>query len=124
MSMKKPVVLDSKNVEIEKVDRGKDVFIQRLIVDKEGAENCFMRKFTIKPGGSMPYHNHENTDHVQYILKGEMKVKLEDETHVVEKGNSIYIPARSKHSYENCFDKDVIFICIVPAGEIETEIYE
>ncbi|MEF8874431.1 MAG: cupin domain-containing protein [Candidatus Thermoplasmatota archaeon] len=124
MSPKKPIVLDSENVETEKVDKGKDVFIQRLIVDDEGAENCFMRKFTIKPGGSMPNHGHKTTDHVQYVLKGKMKVNLGNDTHVVKSGNSLYIPSKMKHSYENPYDEEVIFICIVPAGDIETEIYD
>jgi len=106
------------------VDRGNDVFIQKLIAGKDEVENCFMRKFTIKPGGSMPFHRHENTDHVQYILDGKMKVSLGDETYVVEKGNSLYIPSKLKHSYENPYDEEVIFICIVPAGKIETKILE
>ncbi|MFP3872589.1 MAG: cupin domain-containing protein [Candidatus Aenigmatarchaeota archaeon] len=124
MSPKEPVVLDSESVEIEKVDRGEGVFIQRLIVAEEGAKNCFMRRFTIKPGGSMPLHQHDKTDHVQYVLEGKMKVILGEETHLAKKGNSLYIPAGLKHSYENPFEVDVVFICVVPAGDIKTEIME
>lgn len=124
MNQKKPIILDSKKVGLEKVDKGKGVFIQRLIVDEQGSENCFMRKFTIKPGGSMPDHRHENTDHVQYILEGKMEVNLEGDEHTVEKGDSLYIPTGTKHSYKNPFDEEVKFICVVPAVEIKTEIME
>ncbi len=116
--------MNSDNVTVEKVDKGEDVFIQKLIADDEDVENCFMRKFTIKPGGSMPYHEHETTDHVQYILKGKMKVDLGGETHTVEKGDSLYIPPETPHSYENPYDDEIKFICIVPAGNIKTNISE
>lgn len=124
MSRKNPLVMDSDDVKVEKVDKGEDVFIQRLIADDEDVENCFMRKFTIKSGGSMPYHEHETTDHVQYILKGKMDVNLGGETHTVEQGDSLYIPPETPHSYENPYDEDIKFICIVPSGDIKTRISE
>lgn len=122
MSRKEPIVKNIDDVKIEKVDRGDDVFIKRLIASEENVENCFMRKFTIKSGGSMPYHEHEETDHVQYILKGKMKVNLDGETHFVEQNDFLYIPPETPHSYENPYDEEIKFICIVPSGEIKTKI--
>ncbi len=118
------IILDSEEVETEEVDKGENVFIQRLITDDEGAENCFMRKFTLKPGAFMPLHEHEVTDHVQYILKGKMKIVFGDETKVVEKGDAIHISSDQPHSYENPYDEEIVFLCIVPGGEIETSILE
>ncbi|MFW5953278.1 MAG: cupin domain-containing protein [Candidatus Natronoplasma sp.] len=122
MAKKESVVLDSDDVELEKVERGEKIWIQRLITEAEGASNCFMRKFTLKPGASMPLHLHENTDHVQYILSGKMKVKLGDKTHVAEKDDALYIPSDIPHSYENPYKENIEFLCVVPAGEIITEI--
>jgi len=122
MSGKDSVVLDSDDVESEKVERGEKIWIQRLITDDEGAGNCFMRKFTLKPGASMPLHRHEDTDHVQYILNGKMKVKLGNKIEVAEKGDALYIPSGLLHSYENPYEETIKFLCIVPAGEIRTEI--
>jgi len=122
MSEKRSVVLDSDDVKPEKVDRGEKIWIQRLITDSEGANNCFMRMFTLKPGASMPLHRHEDTDHVQYILDGKMKVKLGNKTKVVEEGDVLYISSGLLHSYENPYEEKMKFICIVPAGEIHTEI--
>ncbi len=118
------VILDSKKVEKEEVDRGENILIQKLITDDQGAENCFMRKFTIKPGGSMPHHEHDKTDHVQYILKGKMKVKLGKNSNTAEEGNVLHIPSDVPHSYQNPYDEEVVFLCIVPAGDIKTQIKE
>ncbi len=122
MAEKESVVLDSDDVEHKKVERGEKIWIQRLITDAEGAGNCFMRKFTLKPGAYMPLHQHEDTDHVQYILEGKMKVTLGDKVEIVEKGDALYIPSDLFHSYENPYEEEMKFICIVPAGEIHTEI--
>ncbi len=124
MSEKESVVLDSEEVKFEKVERGEEIWIQRLITDEEGAGNCFMRKFTLKPGAFMPLHSHEDTDHVQYVLSGKMKVKLGDKIEEVEKGDVLYIPSDLPHSYENSYEESIKFLCIVPAGEITTEMEE
>lgn len=122
MAGKESVVLNSDDVESEKVERGEEIWIQRLITDDEGAGNCFMRKFTLKPGASMPLHKHDDTDHVQYILKGKMEVKVGNKTKVVEKGDALYIPSELSHAYENPYEETIKFLCIVPAGEIRTDI--
>ncbi len=115
------VVLKSEEVEMEEVERAHNVFIQRLIVDDEGAENCYLRKFTMKPGAKMGMHRHEETDHVQYLLEGKMDMNLAGEEKVAEKGDAMYIPKELPHSYENPYDKDAVFLCVVPAGEMSTE---
>ncbi len=122
MAGKESVVLDSEDVKFEKVERGENIWIQRLITDDEGASNCFMRKFTLKSGASMPLHKHEDTDHVQYVLNGKMKVKLGNKTKVVEKNDALYIPSSVSHSYENPYEETIKFLCIVPAGKIRTDI--
>lgn len=122
MSKKESVIVDSDEEKTEKVERGEKIWIQRLITDEEGAGNCFMRKFTLKPGAFMPLHNHEDTDHVQYILQGKMNVKLGDKEKIVEQGDALYIPSDLPHSYENPYEEEIKFLCVVPAGEIHTEI--
>ncbi len=124
MSKASSILMDSEDVEVEEVDKGEKVFIQRLVTDSEGAENCFMRKFTMKPGAFMPLHEHEETDHVQYILKGKMEVELGDETNVAEEGDIQYISSDLEHSYKNPYDDEVVFLCIVPAGDIKTTMIE
>lgn len=124
MADEKGLVSNSDSVKSEKVERGENIWIQRLITDDEGAENCFMRKFTMKPDAYMPLHGHDDTDHVQYILEGKMEVTLGDKTKIAEKGDILYIPSNIPHSYENPYEDEVQFLCIVPAGEIKTDIKE
>ncbi|MBS3817512.1 MAG: cupin domain-containing protein [Candidatus Thermoplasmatota archaeon] len=124
MTENEPVILNSDDVEVEKVEKGDEVFIQRLITDGENAENCFMRRFTMKPGAFMPSHRHEDTDHVQYILNGKMEVNIDGDNRTVKEGDSLYIPVGVPHSYENPFDEEIRFLCIVPSGGIETKVLD
>lgn len=124
MTAEDGLIMDSDKVKSEKVERGENIWIQRLITDDEGAGNCFMRKFTMKPGAYMPLHGHDDTDHVQYILDGKMEVTLGKKTKTAEKGDMLYIPSDLSHSYENPYEDEVQFLCIVPAREIQTEIME
>jgi len=41
-----------------------------LIAEKDGAEHYAMRLFELKPGGLIPVHSHDDTEHEIYILKG------------------------------------------------------
>jgi len=121
---KRGVVIDSQEVEKNEVERAKDIDIQWLISEEEGSDNIFMRKFTIKPGGSMGYHKHDQTEHVQYVLKGSIKLVMDGVKYIVNKGDSVFIPHNVPHSYENIGKVDAEFLCIVPSGEIQTELIE
>lgn len=118
------LVIDSDDVDMEKVEKGQKVFIQKLIVDEQNAENCYLRKFTMKPGAKMGMHLHDNGEHVQYFLKGKMLLKTKSEEYVVEEGNAMHISTNTSHSYENPFEKDAVFLCVVPAHSLHTEMNE
>ncbi|MFO7792805.1 MAG: cupin domain-containing protein [Candidatus Saliniplasma sp.] len=115
-------VIDSDSVEKNDVERADDIDIQWLISKDQGSDNIFMRKFTIKPGGSMGYHKHDETEHVQYVLKGTIELLMDGEKYTVSKGDAVFIPSDVPHSYENIGDKDAVFLCIIPSGEVHTEI--
>lgn len=121
MSKSEVLVLDSEDVDMKKVEKGENVFIQKLIVDDQDAENCYLRKFTMKPGAKMGMHLHDNGEHVQYFLKGKMLLKTESGEKVIEEGNAIHIPSNVRHSYENPYDEDAVFLCVIPAKELHTE---
>ncbi len=118
----KGVVKASEGVEVEDVGNSEGITIQRLIVDRDGSERIHMRKFTMKPGAWMKFHKHDNCEHVQYFLKGEVKLKMGDEEYDVEKDDAVFIPADTPHSYENHGDEEARFLCIVPGIDIETDI--
>ncbi len=121
---KEVLVKDSDEVKMQEVEKGENVFIQRLIVDKDDAENCYLRKFTMKPGAKMGMHLHEDGEHVQYFLKGKMILKTESEEEIIEEGNAMHIPSGAKHSYENPYEEDAVFLCVIPSHGLHTEMLE
>ncbi len=110
-------------VKPQRVDRAVKTQIEWLVDRHDGAPNFEMRRFTIKPGGSIPKHYHPDVEHEQYVLKGRYKVGIGDEVHVVKAGDSIYIPKGTPHWYRNTGRGNAEFICIVPKKEQYDSIY-
>lgn len=120
----KGAVKASEGVEVEDVDNSEGITIQKLIVDEDGSERIHMRKFKMKPGAWMVFHKHDNSEHVQYFLKGEVELKMGDEEYTVKKDDAVYIPPNVPHSYENNGETDAKFLCIVPGIDIKTDMME
>lgn len=97
------------------VSAGKDTFIQILISPEEGPHFA-MRRFTMKPGGSMPRHTNA-VEHEQYVLQGRARIGIGDEVYEVGPGHVVFIPAGVPHWYENIGDEDFVFLCLVPNKE-------
>jgi len=107
----------------QKVDKAVKTEIEWLVDRHDGAPNFEMRKFTIKPGGSIPKHYHPDIEHEQYVLKGRYKVGIGNKVHEVKKGDSIYIPPGTPHWYDNTGKEAAEFICIVPKKEKYGSVY-
>jgi quercetin dioxygenase-like cupin family protein len=107
----------------QKVETAVGTEIQWLVDRNDGAQNFEMRKFTIKPGGSIPKHYHPDIEHEQYVLKGTYKVGLGGRVRVVKAGDSIYIPPGTPHWYENDGNGDAEFLCMIPRVEKYDTVY-
>ena len=101
-------------VKPRKVDRAVKTEIEWLVDRHDGAPNFEMRRFKIRPGGSIPEHYHPDIEHEQYVLRGRYKVGIGDRVHDVKAGDSIYIPPGTRHWYKNTGKTDAEFLCIVP----------
>jgi len=110
-------------VKPEKVDRAVKTEIEWLLDRHDGAPNFEMRRFTIKPGGSIPEHFHPDIEHEQYVLKGKYRVGLGKRVYEVKAGDSIYIPAGTHHWYKNSGKESAEFLCIIPKVEKYNSIY-
>jgi quercetin dioxygenase-like cupin family protein len=110
-------------VKAQKVDRAVKTEIEWLLDRHDGAPNFEMRRFTIKPGGSIPKHYHPDIEHEQYVLKGKYRVGLGDKVRDVKAGDSIYIPPGTPHWYKNTGRVNAEFICIIPKVEKYDSIY-
>jgi quercetin dioxygenase-like cupin family protein len=107
----------------QKVEKALKTEIEWLVDRHDGAPNFEMRKFTIKPGGSIPRHYHPDIEHEQYVLKGRYKVGIGDKVHEVKEGDSIYISAGTIHWYKNTSKENAEFLCIVPKKEKYDSVY-
>jgi quercetin dioxygenase-like cupin family protein len=117
MSVKK-----ASEVAMERVEAGVETYRQVLIPSGEGP-NFAMRRFIMKPGGSMP--NHTNTvEHEQYVLRGQARVGIGDEVHEVRAGDVVFIPAGTPHWYQVRGGETFEFLCMVPNQPDHTEILD
>ena len=117
------VVKAKGQVAAQPVDRAVKTEIAWLIDRHDGAPNFELRKFTIKPGGSIPRHYHPDIEHEQYVLSGDYEVGIGDKVHRVKEGDSVYIPAKTIHWYQNKGVENAEFLCIVPKKEKYGAIY-
>jgi len=86
--------------------------------------NYNMRHFIIDVGGYIPLHKHSKIFHLQYVLRGRMKLRIGDEEYIVGRGDVLYLPSGKPHRYENIGDEPVEFLCITPLYYDEMEILE
>ena len=61
---------------------------------------------------------HTNTlEHEQYVLRGEARITIDDETHQVKTVDIVFIPKGAIHSYQNTGEEPIEFFCIIPNKE-------
>ncbi|MEJ2052738.1 MAG: cupin domain-containing protein [Calditrichaceae bacterium] len=113
-------VKHAKNIKKETVKAGKKTTKQVLISSIE-APNFAMRKFILRPGGSMP--NHTNTvEHEQYVLNGQAEISIRGEIYHVKKDDVVFIPAHTEHSYKVTGNQPFEFLCVVPNQKDEIKL--
>ena len=116
------LIKHSSDVEAKNVAAGTDTTIQVLISSQEGP-NFALRKFSMQKGGGMPRHTN-TVEHEQYVLRGEAKITIGEETYHVKTGDAVFIPAGAVHSYENIGEEPFEFLCIIPNKEDKITILE
>ena len=112
-----PVIRPMTEAPAFEVERSRGASIQVLLGPDDQVPNFATRRFTLMPGGRIPCHSHNDIEHEQFVLSGEMTLGLGDEVHVVKPGDCIFIPAGTTHWYENRGKETVRFLCIVPLTE-------
>jgi quercetin dioxygenase-like cupin family protein len=116
-------VKKSGSVKPQKVERAVRTEIQWLLDRHDGAPNFEMRKFTIRPGGSIPEHYHPDIEHEQYVLRGRYKIGIGSKVHVVKTGDSVFIPKGTPHWYKNTGKANAEFLCIIPKTDKYDSVY-
>ncbi len=77
-------------------------------------ENYVMRLFTLPVGGFTPYHSHD-WEHGVFVLEGKIKLRGENEEHILKEGNFAFVPPNEMHGFENIGDSEARFICVIPS---------
>ncbi len=84
--------------------------------------NYSLAQFTLEPGKKSKLHQMRSSE-IYYILEGTGKLMINEETHLLEKNDSAYVPPNSKQCIENSGNVDLKFLCIVePAWKPDDEI--
>ncbi len=117
------VVKAKGEVPAKPVDRAVKTEIEWLIDRHDGAPNFELRKFTIRPGGSIPKHYHPDIEHEQYVLAGDYELGVGKKVYRLKAGDSVYIPAGTVHWYNNTGRENAEFLCVVPKKEKYDAVY-
>jgi quercetin dioxygenase-like cupin family protein len=98
--------------DIKTVSIPKTVNASIAVLSPVNEKDFLVRKVTLEEGGSMPHHTNE-IQHQQYVLSGEAKVLIGEETYRAKAGDFLYIPAGVPHSYEACCGCSYTFLCMI-----------
>lgn len=93
----------------------RDVQIQLLLDENNGAPNFTMRRFVIQPAGQTPHHAHD-WEHEVFVLEGQGELKLADRTEPIAPGEAILLRGGIEHSFHNTGNGPLAFLCLVPNG--------
>ena len=84
--------------------------------------NYSIAQITLDPGKKSKLHKISSSE-IYYILEGSGDLKIDEDTHNIEKDDSVYVPPNSKQFIENTGSINLKFLCIVePAWKVEDEI--
>ena len=73
----------------------------------------------VAPGGEPPPHFHENEDEAFYILDGELRVTVGDETFHATPGTFIFLPRRTPHHWQVLGGRPARFLALFTPGGVE-----
>ncbi len=71
------------------------------------------------PKGGPPLHIHPFQDEIFYIIEGEYRFQVGDDSHALKPGDTIFLPRGIKHAFIQLTEKGKLIITYQPAGKIE-----
>lgn len=80
-----------------------------------GAEEISVIRQRQQPGGFNPPHAHDREE-VLVLLAGRIEVTVGDDTHALDAGDAIVIPARAAHQLRTTGDEPAEWLLVAPAG--------
>ncbi|UCD62887.1 MAG: cupin domain-containing protein [Candidatus Zixiibacteriota bacterium] len=98
---------------------GADKVLKAIVIsEREGWDDYVLRVVRLGAGGFSPEHSHD-WEHVNYVISGRGKLHLGDSTYELAERDFAFVPPEQPHQFENPYEEDLEFICIVPSrGEV------
>jgi quercetin dioxygenase-like cupin family protein len=62
-----------------------------------GGEQVLLCKVTYEPGKQVPWHKHDDTEQVMFVLEGEVDVTIEEETATLTAGDVVVVNRGLSH---------------------------
>lgn len=85
-----------------------------LVGSDDGSKNIIMRYFTLLAGGYSERHSHSH-EHLVNIESGKGIVIDKDGNEIeVSEGYSIFVEPDELHQFQNPFENNFEFICVIP----------
>jgi quercetin dioxygenase-like cupin family protein len=73
-------------------------FVDGVRIHAVGGEQVLLCRVRYEPGKEVPWHCHEATEQVMFILDGEVEVTIEDETQTLGAGDVVVVNRGLHHS--------------------------
>lgn len=73
---------------------------------------------TVKNGGKVPLHYHNEFSEYYEVLEGELKMQIGKEIKTLKKGDYVLVPAKTVHRYFNDGIPDARFKVVIQPGNI------
>jgi quercetin dioxygenase-like cupin family protein len=66
-------------------------FVDGVRIHAIGGEQVLLCRVQYEPGKQVPWHAHEDTEQVMFILDGEVEMTIEDETQTLRAGDVVVV---------------------------------
>ena len=73
-------------------------FVDGVRIHAVGGEQVLLCRVRYEPGKEVPWHRHEDTEQVMFILEGEVEMTIEDETQTLVPGDVVVVNRGLHHA--------------------------
>jgi mannose-6-phosphate isomerase-like protein (cupin superfamily) len=73
--------------------------------------NQSLAEARLVPGKKTEEHYHKQSEEIYYVLQGQGKMWIENESNNIQTGDGIVILPGKKHQVENTGPEDLVFLC-------------
>ena len=100
----------------------------RLVTDPQGSagdvDDIALIVEEIAPGDAIPLHIHHDVNECVVVLRGRNEVRMDDQTTVLDAGDTLFVPKGTPHSQRNVGTEPLIVHAIFPSTVVDMELLE